>query len=97
MKADQAISVDDFCIYHNVQYTFIDYLADAGLINVTQINKVRCIPLYEIQKLERMVRLHTQLEINEAGIATISNLLERIEGMQQEMKYLRSRLHIYED
>ncbi|PAW94885.1 hypothetical protein CKK33_15835 [Mucilaginibacter sp. MD40] len=96
MKAEQVISVDDFCVYHNVEYTFVDYLAEAGLVNITRINEVRCIPIEEISGLERMVRLHTQLEINEAGVATINNLLQKIENMQQEMSYLRSRLRIYE-
>ncbi|TWR23795.1 MerR family transcriptional regulator [Mucilaginibacter achroorhodeus] len=96
MKTEQVISVDDFCVYHNVEYTFIDYLADAGLVKVTRVNKAKCIPLDEIQKLERMVRLHTQLEINEAGVATINNLLHKLEDMRQEMSALRSRLRLYE-
>ncbi|QXV65170.1 MerR family transcriptional regulator [Mucilaginibacter sp. 21P] len=96
MKTEQVISVDDFCVYHNVEYTFIDYLADAGLVKVTRVNKTKCIPLDEIQKLERMVRLHTQLEINEAGVATINNLLHKLEDMRQEMSALRSRLRLYE-
>lgn len=96
MKTEQVISVDDFCVYHNVEYTFVDYLADAGLVKVTRVNKIKCIPLDEIQKLERMVRLHTQLEINEAGVATINNLLQKLESMHQEMSLLRNRLKLYE-
>jgi chaperone modulatory protein CbpM len=96
MKTEQVISVDDFCVYHNVEYTFVDYLAEAGLVKVTKVNKIKCIPLDEIQKLERMVRLHTQLEINEAGVATINNLLRKLEDIQQEMSVLRTRLRLYE-
>ncbi|RYD85903.1 MAG: MerR family transcriptional regulator [Sphingobacteriales bacterium] len=96
MKTEQVISVDDFCVYHNVEYTFVDYLAEAGLVKVTRVNKIKCIPLDEIQKLERMVRLHTQLEINEAGVATVNNLLQKMQDMQQEMSALRNRLSLYE-
>lgn len=96
MKTENVITVSDFCMYHNVAYTFVDYLADAGLISVTTLNKTSCIPLDEIQKLERLVRLHNELEINEHGVATINILLQKVADMQQEMNVLRSKLHIYE-
>lgn len=96
MKTEKVISVDDFCVYHNVKYTFVDYLAEAGLVNITHVNEIKYIPVEEISGLERMARLHTQLEINEAGVVTINNLLQKIENMQQEMSYLRNRLRIYE-
>jgi chaperone modulatory protein CbpM len=96
MRTENLITVNDFCVYHNVEYTFIDYLADAGLVKVTTVNKTSCISLDEIQKLERLVRLHNELEINEPGLATINNLLQKIEDMQQEMSVLKSRLSIYE-
>ncbi|GGH02792.1 chaperone modulator CbpM [Mucilaginibacter phyllosphaerae] len=96
MRTENLITVNDFCVYHNVAYHFVDYLAEAGLVKVTQVNKTSCIPVDEIQKLERLVRLHNDLEINEPGVATINNLLQRLEDMQQEMNVLRSRLRLYE-
>ena len=96
MRTENLITVNDFCVYHNVEYTFIDYLADAGLVKVTTVNKTSCIPLDEIQKLERLVRLHNELEINEPGLATINNLLQKLADMQQEISVLRSKLRIYE-
>ncbi|AMR33815.1 hypothetical protein A0256_21430 [Mucilaginibacter sp. PAMC 26640] len=97
MKTENLITVSDFCIYHNVEYTFVDHLQEAGLIEVTVINQTSCIPIDNIQKLERLARLHTQLEINEPGIAVIDNLLNKLENMQQEVSSLRSRLRLYED
>jgi chaperone modulatory protein CbpM len=96
MRTENLITVKDFCVYHNVEHTFVEYLADAGLVKVTTVNKTHCIPIDEIQKVERLVRLHSQLEINEPGVATINNLLEKLEDMEQEMSVLRSKLRIYE-
>ena len=96
MRTENLITVNDFCVYHNVEYTFVDYLADAGLIKVVTVNKTQSIPLDEIRKLERLVRLHNELEINEPGIATINNLLQKLEDMEQEMSVLRSKLRLYE-
>lgn len=97
MRTENLITVNDFCVYHNVEYTFVDYLADAGLVKVKIVNKTNYIPIDEIQKLERLVRLHNELEINEPGVAAINNLLQKLEDMQQEMSYLKSRLSLYED
>jgi hypothetical protein len=97
MKTAHVITVNDFCVYHNVEYTFVDYLAEAGLVELTTVNKINCIPVDDIQKLERLVRLHNELDINEPGIATINNLLQKLEDMQQEMSVLRGRLRLYED
>ncbi|MFD0767201.1 chaperone modulator CbpM [Mucilaginibacter lutimaris] len=96
MRTENLITVNDFCVYHNVEYTFVDYLADAGLVKVVTVNKTQSIPLEEIQKLERLVRLHNELEINEPGLATINNLLQKLEDMEQEMSVLRSKLRLYE-
>ncbi|TSD67463.1 MerR family transcriptional regulator [Inquilinus sp. KBS0705] len=97
MKTENLISVSDFCVYHQVDGTFVSYLQDAGLVEVIVVDKQNCIPVDEIQKLERLVRLHNHLEINEPGVATINSLLQKIEDMQQEMSYLKSRLKLYED
>ena len=97
MKTESVISVNDFCVYHNVEYTFVDHMADAGLVKVTTVNKTQSIPLDEIQKLEQLVRLHNELEINEPGIATINNLLQKLDDMQQEMSVLKCKLRLYED
>ena len=79
-------------MYHHVEYTFITSLKEAGLLEVTLINETTYIPESELQKLERMIRMHHDLEINIAGIEAITHLLERIEQMQEEMRVLRNRV-----
>jgi chaperone modulatory protein CbpM len=97
MRMENLIPVSDFCVYHNVKYTFIDHLQEAGLIEVTIVNQTTCIPTNEIQKLERLARLHTQLKINEPGVIAIDGLLQKVENMQHELAVLRNRLRLYED
>lgn len=96
MINNNLISVDEFCVYHNVAYTFIEHLQDAGLVEVTVVNQTTCIPLDDIRKIERLARLHAQLQINEAGVVAIDGLLQKVENMQQEIALLRSRLSLYE-
>lgn len=91
MEQDELIPVNDFCTYHNIEYSFIDSLENSGLISVTSVQQSTFIPLDEMSKLEKFVRLHYDLDINLEGIETINYLLEKIEAMQQEILHLKNK------
>ena len=97
MTTTGLIAASDFCTWHQVEYTFISSLNEAGLIEITVVNDTTFISETELQKLERMIRLHNELEINIAGIEAITYLLERIETIQEEMRHTQNRLRIYEE
>jgi chaperone modulatory protein CbpM len=90
MEKDELIPAEEFCIYHNIEYSFISSLEDSGLITVTSVEQLTYIPVDELQKLEKFVRLHYDLDINVEGIETINHLLEKIEQMQKEILQLRN-------
>jgi chaperone modulatory protein CbpM len=96
MATESLIATNDFCVYYNVEYTFINSLQEAGLVQITTVNQTTYIPETELQKLERMIHLHHDLEINIAGIEAITHLLDRVEQMQENMRGLKNRLRIYE-
>lgn len=96
MATEGLIAANDFCVYYNVEYTFIDSLQEAGLVQITTVNKATYIPETELQKLERIIHLHHDLEINIAGIEAITHLLDRVEQMQENMRSLKNRLRMYE-
>lgn len=96
MRTDNLIAAKQFCIYHEVEDGFITELQQAGLVKVTVVDQDYYIPESELQKLERLTRLHNELEINTAGIEAISHLLERLEDIQEEMRQLRNKLNAYE-
>lgn len=91
------ISTTDFCTWHEVENTFIHSLGDAGLIEITVIDKGEFIPETQLQRLEKLVRLHHELDINLAGIEAITHLLDRVENLHQEMRTLKNRLRLYEE
>lgn len=92
MENDELIPAKDFCIYHNIEYSFISSLEESGLISVTSVEHSSFIPSEEIQKLEKFIRLHYDLDINLEGIETINHLLEKIEEMQKEILGLRNKI-----
>ena len=92
MEQEELIPVKDFCIHHNIEYSFISSLENSGLISITSLKRSSFIHVDEMHKLEKFVRLHYDLDINLEGIETINYLLERIEEMQKEIVNLRNKL-----
>lgn len=97
MTKEHLIATSDFCVYYNVERTFITSLEEAGLVQITLVNETPYIPETELQKLEKMIHLHHDLEINIAGIEAITHLLDRVEQMQANMLSLKNRLRLYEE
>jgi chaperone modulatory protein CbpM len=90
------ITVQEFCGYHHIEYIFVNSLSEAGLVQITTINQTHMIPESEMPRLERLIRLHQELDINVAGLEAIGHLLERVQAMQEDTRRLRSRLSLYE-
>ncbi len=96
MQTEDLIAASDFCTYHKIEYSFINSLNEYGLITITTLHENRYIPLSELSRLEQFVRLHTDLDINLEGLEAISNLLQKIEGMQNELTALKNKLRMFE-
>jgi len=92
MENDELIPAEDFCMYHNIEYSFISSLEDSGLIRVTAVEQHTFIPADELQKLEKFVRLHYDLDINLEGIETINHLLEKIDEMNKQILKLKNKI-----
>jgi flagellar hook-associated protein FlgK len=62
------------------------------LIRVTAVEQHTYIPAEELQKLEKFVRLHYDLDINLEGIETINHLLEKIDEMNKQILQLKNKV-----
>lgn len=90
------IIADEFCASHHLEISFIQSLKDNGMIETVFVDQALCIHAEELPRLEQIVRLHRDLDINLEGIGVINDLLERIEEMQNEIERLRKRLDLFE-
>jgi hypothetical protein len=79
-----------------VDTAFFLTLEERGLINIIRIEQEIYIDIIELPRLEKISRLHDELEINVEGIEAITHLLERIENLQSEIASLENRLRLYE-
>ena len=97
METTDMIVLDKFCTSHRVEVSFVRTLEEHGLIETIIVNETLCIQENELSKLEQIVRLHQELNINSEGVDAIINLLKRIENMQNEITVLRNKLSFYEE
>ncbi len=96
MQAENFIIVDEFCASHRLKLSFIQDLKDYGMIETVIVGQSVCISAEELPRLERIVRLYRELEINLEGIEVVDNLLHHIEEMQGEIIRLKKKLDFFE-
>jgi hypothetical protein len=79
-----------------VELSFLEALQQHGLIEITVIEEGPCIHEESLPILEKMVRMHYDLDINIEGIETITHMLTQIQLMQEKINLLQNKLSLYE-
>ena len=97
MEQGHLISAEEFCIHYKVEYSFIDSLDRYGLIEITHINEAAFIDAEKLAELEKLVRLHYDLEINLEGIEAITYLLHKVKDLQNEIMILKNKINMYNE
>ncbi len=63
------------------------HLAELGIVELYDSH----IPLRQVARLQKVLRLRSSLGVNLPGAAIITDLLERLERLQEELERLRRR------
>jgi chaperone modulatory protein CbpM len=95
-RINDFIAANEFCVYHNIEISFLNLLQQSGLIDLTVIESKYFIEKEQLPRLEKFIHFYYDLDINLEGIETITYLLQRIEILQNEITELRNRLRFYE-
>jgi chaperone modulatory protein CbpM len=93
----EIIALDEFCSSHQIEISFIQSLEEHGLVQTIIVDQSMCVHANDLPKLERIVRLYQELNINPEDLDVIDHLLKRIEAMQHEISDLKNRLDFYLD
>jgi hypothetical protein len=96
MDKEQMIPASEFCVYHNIELSFIYSLNESGLIDITVIKEEIFVPESQLKQLEQLMRLKQEMDINIEGIESITYLLQRIRDMQQHIVALNNKLAFYQ-
>ena len=96
MQTENLITVTEFCTGQQVDLSFIGTLHQYGFIEITTIEQTNFLVVDELPRLEKIIRLHNELDINLEGIDVIIHLLDKMDAMQNELKTLRNKLSLYQ-
>ncbi len=96
METTRLISIQQFCTYYNVPVNFINALHEYELVEITITDNENYLKTNQLNDVEKMMRLHFDLDINLEGIDAIYNLLKQVEDLQSQIITLRNKLNFYE-
>jgi hypothetical protein len=97
MNEHKLISTATLCTQYNIEISFIDALHTMDLIQIEIIEQNHFIHPEQLGTLEKIIRLHYELNVNLEGIDIVFNLLEKERALKNELISLRNRLRLYEN
>lgn len=97
MDTAQLISIQQFCLHYNVPINFVKALKDYELVEFTSTEDETYLQIHQLNEVEKIIRMHYDLEINFEGIDVIYNLLKQVEHLQNEVRILKNKLNAYEN
>jgi hypothetical protein len=97
MSIENFIPLNQLCTHYKVEMSFFTNLNEFGLIEIKTIEQSHFVHKDTASDIEKIMRMHHELEINFEGIDTIFNLLEKIKILQAELISTKNKLRLYED
>jgi len=96
MKTEPLISTQILCSQYNIEISFVDALNKMGLIHIEVIEQNQFVREDQISNIEKIIRLHSELNLNLEGIDIVFNLLEKEQALRNELNILKNKLRLYE-
>ena len=96
MNMENLIPIPKLCIHYTVEMSFFTKLSEMGLLEIKTIESKQYIDSDAIYEIEKMIRMHQELDVNIEGIDIVFNLLQKIDVLQNELTALKNRLRLYE-
>lgn len=96
MMDENFIAIRQLCNHYELEVSFFEALHEEGLITLTYKKNSYYLPPEFILQVEKMIRIHKELNINIEGIDVVFNLLQKMESLQNEMIQIRNKLSLYE-
>lgn len=96
MKDEHLFELRQLSLFYTLDTTFFLNLEEYGLLEIYRFHEVEYIHAKDLDLLEKMCRLHRELNLNLEGIDVIINLLDKIEALHEELESAKSRLSLYE-
>jgi hypothetical protein len=96
MRTDNLILLKTVSSHYQVELSFFTHLQDLGLIEIEIREQSPYVHENQMHNLDRMIRMHHELEVNPEGIDVVFNLLQKIENLKKDLNATQNRLRLYE-
>ena len=96
MRTDNLILLKTVSSHYQIELSYFTHLHDIGLIEIEIMEESPYINENQMHNLERMIRIHHELEVNPEGIDVVFNLLQKIEHLKNDLNATQNRLRLYE-
>lgn len=93
MEKTTYIQIKEFCAHHDIEVSFVRQLQEYEIVHIVVTDNEMMIPENELSKLEKMVRLYHDLQINPEGLQAIHHLLEKVDHLQHKLSSMRRKLN----
>jgi hypothetical protein len=97
MNTQNYILIQKFCKHYDIPVSFVHALREFELIEIITIEENLYLRDSEIEDLEKMIRLHFELNINLEGVDAVYNLLKQVEVLKQDITVLKNKLSRFEN
>ena len=96
MNEQHLIQAQTICTLYDIEISFVDALNRMGLIKIVIVEHDQFIHQDQIGDLEKIIRLHKELNVNLEGIDVVFNLLAKERELRNELTVLKNRIRLYE-
>ncbi|MFV5689386.1 chaperone modulator CbpM [Flavobacterium sp. LT1R49] len=96
MNIENLIPLPTLSTHYKVEMAFFNNLSEMGLLEIKTIEETQYIHPDAIFEIEKIIRMHQELDVNIEGIDVVFNLLQKIEDLQNELITIKNRLRLYE-
>lgn len=96
MSNKEYILIDVIFEQYPIEKTVIHEVFSRGLVKKEVIKENVYVHENELTRLEKILRLNQDLEINMAGIEVVLDLLKKIEDLENELSSTKRRLTIWQ-
>ena len=96
MENKDLIPITELSRVYQLDLVFFETLFEFDIIEFTIYQEVKLVPLAAIPKLEQIIRIHQELDVNIEGVDIIFNLMTKINQLESEIQHLKNRLNLYE-
>lgn len=96
MAQQEMILIQTLCTHYEIEVSFVDSLSSLGLVELYIEEQSRYIHEEKVADLEKMIRIHQDLQVNPEGIDVIFNLLKKVDELKNELAATKNKLRLYE-